>query len=66
MTSILFLTDALFCNIFRCIYLTNEKYFPVFFFYFLNLDSILNIFPKKMALIADIFLNLRTPKKMVR
>ena len=33
-----------------------------FFFHFRNLDSILNIFQKRMTLIADVFLNLRTPK----
>ena len=66
MTSILFLTEAIYCNIFRCNYLRNEKYFMNFFFNFLNLDSILNIFKKKMTLIADVFLNLRTPKDVVR
>ena len=66
MTSILFLTDVIFCNIFRSIYLKNEKYFRNFFLHFLNLDSILNIFEKKMTLIADVFLNLRTPKNVVR
>ena len=66
MTSILFLTDVIFCNIFRSIYLKSEKYFRNFFLHFLNLDSILNIFEKKMTLIADVFLNLRTPKNVVR
>ena len=66
MTSILFLTDVIFCNIFKSIYLWNEKYFLHFFLHFLNLDSILNIFEKKMTLIADVFLNLRTPKNVVR
>ena len=36
-----------------------------FFFNFLNLHSILNIFEKKMTLKADVFLNLRTLKKVV-
>ena len=31
-----------------------------------NLDLILNIFKKKMTLIAHVFLNLRTPKNVVR
>ena len=66
MTSILFLTEAIYCNIFRCNYLRNEKYFMNFFFNFLNLDSILNIFKKKMTLITDVFFNLRTPKYVVR
>ena len=53
-------------NIFRYNYITNEKYFLDFFLHFLSLDSILNSSKKKMTLIADVFLNLRTPKKVVR
>ena len=37
-----------------------------FFFQLGNLDSILKIFKKEMTLIADLFLNLRTPKIVVR
>ena len=37
-----------------------------FFLHFRNLDSISNIFEKKMTLIADVFLNLRTAKNVVR
>ena len=66
MTSILFLTEAIYCNIFRCIYLRNEKYFLTFFLHFLNLASTLNIFEKKMTIIADIFFNLQTPENVVR
>ena len=40
--------------------------FSEFLLHFQNLDSILNIFWKKMPLIADVFLNLRTPKDVVR
>ena len=65
MTSILFLTEAIYCNIFRCISLRNEKYFLTIYLDFLNLDSILNVFQKKMNLIGNVFLNLRTPKKVV-
>ena len=65
MTSILFLTDAIYCNIFRCNYDRNEKYFRSFFLHFLNLHSILNIFKEKMTLIADLFLNWRNPKYVV-
>ena len=51
---------------FRCNNLRKEKYFPNFFFvHFLNLDSIRK-FIKKMTLTADAFLNLRTPKDVVR
>ena len=63
---ILFLTEAIWCNIFRCNYLRNEKYFLNFFLYFLNLDWVLNIFKKKMTFIAHLFLNLRTSKNVVR
>ena len=71
MAGIVFLTEAIYCNIFRCNYLRNENLFLnfsffSFFWHFLNLDSILNIFKKKMTLTADVFLNLRTPKNVVR
>ena len=66
MTSTVFSTEAIYCKIFRSIYLRNEKDFLNFFLHFLNLDSILKIFKKKIALIADLFLNLRTPKYVVR
>ena len=62
----LFLTVAIYCNVFRCNYLINEKYFLNFFLNFLNLDSILNIFKKYLNLIADVFSVLRTPKNVVR
>ena len=47
MTSMLFLTEEIYCNIFRSNYLTNEKYFLNFLLHFRNLDSILNIFKIK-------------------
>ena len=65
MTSILLLRKAIYCNIFRCIYLKKEKYLLNFFLHFLNLDSILHIFKKKMVLIADVFLSLRSQKNVV-
>ena len=46
----------------------KEKTFFEFFFFFLhyvNLYSILNIFQKKMTVIADVFLNLLTLKDVV-
>ena len=47
--------------------LSQKRYiFSELFLYFLNLDSILKIYEKKMNLIADVFLNLRTPKNVVR
>ena len=54
MTSILFLTGAIYCNIFRGNYLGNEKYFLIFFSFSkfrLNFEH----FQKKMTLIADVF-----------
>ena len=69
MTSILFLKEAISWNIFRRIYLRNEKEFPFFLFcvlHFLNLDWIMNNLKKKMALIAHVFWNLRTKKSVVR
>ena len=44
----------------------KRRIFSKFFLHFVNLDSILNIFKKKMTLIADVFLNLGTPKDVVR
>ena len=61
-TSIFFLTEAMYCNFFRSNYLRNTKYFHNFLFHFLNLDSIFNIFKNKMTLLADAFFNWRTRK----
>ena len=66
MKSILLLIETIYSNILKCNYLRNENYFLNFFFNFRNLDWILNIFLKKMTLIADVFLNLRTRKNVVR
>ena len=44
----------------------KRKILSNFFWHFLNLNSILNIFKKKANLIGDIFLNLRNPKNVVR
>ena len=66
MTSILFLTEAIYCNIFRWIYLRKEKHFLNLFLHFLNLEAFLNNSKGKMTLIADVFLKLRTPKYDVR
>ena len=62
MTSIFFLTETIYCNMFRCKYLRKKKVFLNIFLHFRSLDSILKIFKKKMTLIADVILNLRTPK----
>ena len=67
MASILLLNEAISCDIFRGDYRRNEKHFlNCFFMHFRNLDSILNIFKKKMTLIAEVFLKLRTLKNVVR
>ena len=62
MTSIFFLTETIYCNMFRCKYLRKKKVFLNIFLHFRSLDSILKIFKKKVTLIADVILNLRTPK----
>ena len=43
----------------------KRKAFSNFSLHFLNLDSIINVFEKNMTLIADVFVNLRTPKNVV-
>ena len=65
MASIIFWKETIYCNIFRCNYLRNKKSFLHVFFHFLNLYSILNIFKKKMTLIADVFSNFRNPKDLL-
>ena len=44
----------------------KQRPFLIFFFNFRNLHHLLNIFKKKMTLIADLFPKLRTPKNVVR
>ena len=44
----------------------ERKIFSELSFHFLDLESIFNIFKKKMTLIADVFLSLRTQKSVVR
>ena len=44
----------------------KPKIFSLSFLHFLNLGSVLNIFKKKMTVFADVFLNLQTPKNLVR
>ena len=44
----------------------KRKIFSEFFFHFLNFDSIFNIFKREMTVIADISLDLRAPKNVVR
>ena len=65
LTSNIFLTEAIYCNMFICNYLRNEKLFQNFFLHFLNLYSILKIFKKMMTLTAHVVLNLQTRKDVV-
>ena len=59
MKSILFLIETIFSNI----NISGKKRFSQFFFHFL----ILKIFKKKkITLIVDVFLNLRTPENVIR
>ena len=44
----------------------KRKILSSFFLHFLNLDSILNFFEKKMTLIADVFWNLQTRNDVIR
>ena len=44
----------------------KEKLFFRLFSQFWNLDRILKILKKKMTLIADVFLDLRTPQNLIR
>ena len=48
------------------LYQKGKTFSQFFFSHFLNLDSILKTLKKMMTLIADVFLNLRTRKKVVR
>ena len=44
----------------------RKTFSQIFFFHFRNLDSSSKISPKKMTLIADVFLDFRTAKNVVR
>ena len=66
MTSILFLIQTSQRNQLKWNYLENKKSFPDFFLNASNLVSVLNIFKRKITLVAYIFPKLRTPKNVVR
>ena len=63
MTSILWLIEAILRNQFRYYYLKNKRVFVNFLLHFWNVHEILNIFKKRMTLIADVFPKLPSPKK---
>ena len=44
----------------------KRKIFSEFFLHFVDLDSILKFFKKEMTFTGNVFLNLRTPKNVVR
>ena len=65
-TSILFLIETIYSNIFRCNYIRNQKHFlNLFFFTFSEFTFNFEHFQKKMILITDLFLNWRTRKDVV-
>ena len=65
MPSILFLIETIYSNILRSNYLRNEKYL-LYFFVFPKFRFNSESFLKKLPLIAEVFLNLRTGKEVVR
>ena len=65
MTSILFLTEAIYCNILNTIIWETKNFFWIFLAFskfIFNFEH----FERNMTLIGDVFLNLRTPKHVVR
>ena len=44
----------------------KKKFFKMFYCHFRNLNLILNIFKKRMTLIADVFFKLLPPKNVVK
>ena len=52
--------------LFKCNYLKNGKVFLNFLFHLWNLHQILNIFGKKMIVIANVFPKLQTVKEFVK
>ena len=72
MTSIVFLIETIYRNIFRCNYLRNKTRFlnfllkSIFKTDFRNQSSTLKIFKKEMTLIGDVFSNLLTSENVVR
>ena len=66
MTILLFLTEVIIATFSDPIISKTKNFLKFFFMHFPILFSILNIFKKMMTLIAEVFLNLRTPKYVVR
>ena len=66
MTILLFLTEVIIATFSDPIISKTKNFLNFFFVHFPILFSILNIFKKMMILIAEVFLNLRTPKYVIR
>ena len=66
MTSILFAIVRISSSLFKCNYIKNKKLFIDFLFHLWNLHQILNIFEKKMIVIANVFSKLQTVKNLVK
>ena len=64
--SILFRVLRISCWLFKGNYLKNEKVFLGFLFHFWNFQQILNIFKKKKVVIANVFVELKNVKDLVR
>ena len=65
-TSILFLKERSYCNIFRCNYFRNRNIFLNFWCIVEVWTQFFKIFIKKMPLIAYVLFNLRTLKNVIR
>ena len=66
MTSIICLKETISHDQFRSNYLKKKFFSLNFFLRFENLYEILNIWQKKMTLIAHVFPEIQAPKNMVR
>ena len=65
-TSILFRMVMICSSLFKCNYLKNQKHFLSSLFHLWNLHQFLNIFKKKMIVIANVFPKLQTVKDLAR
>ena len=65
-STILFRIERICGPRFKCSYLKNETLSTILLFHFWNLHQILNIFKKKMILIATLFPKLQTVKELLR
>ena len=66
MTIILFRIVRICGPRFKCNYISNEQFFPIFFLHFWNRHQILHIFKTRMIVIAALFRKLQTVTDLVR